>query len=107
MGAVSRTLVVYNLGLVDVLLAPALHSPFVLQFLLQTVPVTSIGKDLLSSAYRLTSGRDTWIGGLRDASNPPHFGWSWEDGTLAANLNCGCVRLSGIHLRSFPCTVEG
>ncbi len=47
--------------------------------------------DMLSSLLRLINGSNAgwWIGGWRDASNPPFFGWQWSDGTPADNLNCG------------------
>jgi hypothetical protein len=59
----------------------------------QTVDVTATGAaDLLSSAYQLTDKSSSpWIGGMRDNSNPPYYGWSWVDGTPAANLNCGTL----------------
>jgi hypothetical protein len=47
--------------------------------------------DLLSSLLPLAVavGGNLWIGGYRDASNPPWGLWSWSDGTNASNLNCG------------------
>jgi hypothetical protein len=48
------------------------------------------GQDLLTVAYRLTNSSErTFLGGSRDASNPPLGGWSWIDGTPADNLACG------------------
>ncbi len=53
-------------------------------------PTAGGAPDLLSFAFRLTNmGAHTWLGGLRDNSNPPLSGWSWVDGTPASNLNCG------------------
>jgi hypothetical protein len=70
-------------------------------------PTGGSGADLLSIASQLTSST-AWIGGLRDDSNPPLFGWSWVDGTPSTNLNCGTMYdIAGIgsELPSSQCSI--
>ena len=51
---------------------------------------TLTGSDLLSLALRVVGSQSIWVGAVRSPSSPePTAGWSWVDGTVAANLNCG------------------
>ena len=48
------------------------------------------GTDVLSVALRAVGTPSIWVGAVRDTlSVTPTSGWSWTDGTSAANLNCG------------------
>ena len=63
----------------------------VLQTFRPSVTFNLTATDLLSSLLPLAVavGGNLWIGGYRDARNPPWGMWSWSDGTNASNLNCG------------------
>jgi hypothetical protein len=57
----------------------------------QTAQLTVSGTDLMSVAFGMTGRSEQTLVGAYRVGTAPLFGWTWVDGTPAANLNCGSM----------------